>query len=34
MIAKEGLPAVRQWPPSLRHVLCDRALPDINADLE
>ena len=34
MIAKEGLPALRRWPPSLGHVFCDRGLADIDAKLE
>ena len=34
MISKEGLPALRRRPPSPRHVLCDRGLSDINAELE
>src|SRR5712691_124718 len=34
MIAKEGLPALRRRPPSPRHVLCDRGLSDIDAELE
>jgi hypothetical protein len=34
MIAKEGLPALRRRSASPRHVLCDRGLPDIDAELE
>ena len=34
MIVKEGLPALRRWAPPLRHVLCHRGLPDIDAELE
>src|SRR5215212_1316007 len=34
MIAKECPPALRRWPPSLRHVLCHRGLADIDAKLE
>src|SRR5262245_65871543 len=34
MIAKEGLPALRRRHPSPRHVLCDRGLSDVDAELE
>jgi hypothetical protein len=34
MIAKEGLPALRRWPPSLCHVFCNRGLADIDPELE
>src|SRR6476619_1810303 len=34
MIAKEGLPALRRGPSSLRHVLCHCGLADIDAELE
>ena len=34
MINEEGLPALRGWAPGLRHVLRNRGLPDINAELE
>jgi hypothetical protein len=34
MIAKEGLPALRRRHPPSRHVLCDRGLSDIDAELE
>src|SRR5271157_102381 len=34
MIAKEGLPALRRRPPFPCHVLCDRGLSDIDAELE
>src|ERR1700704_5673539 len=34
MIAKEGPPALRRRPPSPRHVLCDRGLTDVDAELE
>src|SRR5215216_2125191 len=34
MIAKECLPALRRWPPSLRHILCHRGLAEIDAKLE
>ena len=34
MIAKEGLPALRRWPPSLCHVFCNGRLADIDAKLE
>ena len=34
VIVKEGLPALRRRPPSPRHVLSDRSLPDIDAKLE
>jgi hypothetical protein len=34
MIAKEGFPALRRWPPSPGHVFCNRALADIDPELE
>src|SRR6516225_1801382 len=34
MIAKEGLPALRWWPPSLCHVFCNGRLADNDAQLE
>src|SRR6516225_4564136 len=34
MIAKEGLPALRRWLPSLCHVFCYGRLADIDAELE
>ena len=34
MIAQKGLPALRRWPPSPRHVLCHRSLSDIDAEPE
>src|SRR5262245_10225838 len=34
MIANEGLPALRRWPPSPHHVLCYRSLSDIDAELK
>src|SRR5260221_8780280 len=34
MIAQKGLPALRRWPPSPRHVFCHGGLPDIDAKLE
>src|SRR6516164_2832346 len=34
MIAQKGLPALRRWLPSPRHVFCHGGLPDINAKLE
>ena len=34
MIAKKGLPALRWWPPSPHHLLCNRGLPDIDAELK
>jgi hypothetical protein len=34
MIAKEGPPALRRRHPPPRHVLCDRGLSDIDAELE
>src|SRR6516164_2492471 len=34
MIAKESLPALRRWPPSLCHVFCHGRLEDIDAKLE
>ena len=34
MIAKEGLPALRRWSPSPRHVFRNRGLSDIDAELE
>jgi hypothetical protein len=34
MIASEGLPGLRRWPPFLCHVFCDRRLADIDAKLE
>src|SRR5262245_15757585 len=34
MIAKEGLPALRRRHPPPRHLLCDRGLSDIDAELE
>ena len=34
MIAKEGLPALRQWPPSPGHVFCNRGLADVDPKLE
>jgi hypothetical protein len=34
MIAKEGLPALRQWPPFPGHVFCNRGLADIDPELE
>src|SRR5205814_5433904 len=33
-IAKEGPPALRGWPPRLRHVFCYGGLPDIDTELE
>src|SRR5262249_2673782 len=34
MVAKECLPTLRRWPPPLHHVLCHRALANIDAELE
>ena len=34
MINEEGLPALRGWGPGLGHVLCNRGVPDIDAELE
>ena len=34
MIAKEGLPALRRWPPFPGHVFCNRGLADIDSKLE
>jgi hypothetical protein len=34
MIAQKGLPALRRWLPSPRHVFCHGGLPDIDAKLE
>src|SRR5213592_2474410 len=34
MIAQKGLPALRWWLPSPRHVFCHGGLPDIDAKLE
>ena len=34
MIAQKGLPALRRWLPSRRHVFCHGGLPDIDAKLE
>jgi len=34
MIDKEGLPPLGGWAPGLRHVLRNRSLPDIDAELE
>jgi hypothetical protein len=34
MIAQKGLPALRLWLPSPRHVFCHGGLPDIDAKLE
>jgi hypothetical protein len=34
MIAKEGLPALRRWPPFLCHVFCYGRLVNIDAKLE
>jgi len=34
MIDEEGFPALRGWAPRLGHVLRDRGLPDIDAELE
>ena len=34
MIAKEGLPALRRWPPSSGHVFCNRGLADVDPKLE
>ena len=34
MIAKEGLPALRRWAPSLGHVFCDRGLANIDPEFE
>jgi hypothetical protein len=34
MIAKEGLPVLRRWPPSPGHVFCNRALADVDPELE
>jgi hypothetical protein len=34
MIAKEGLPAWRRWPPSPGHVFCNYGLADVDAELE
>src|SRR5215467_11675116 len=34
MIAKEGLPALRRWPPFPGHVFCNRSLADIDPKLE
>jgi hypothetical protein len=34
VIAQKGLPALRRWPPSPRHVFCHGGLPDIDAKLE
>src|SRR5262249_9579312 len=34
MIAQKGLPALRRWLPSPRHVFCYGGLPDIDAKLE
>jgi hypothetical protein len=34
MINKEGLPPLRGWAPGFGHVLRNRGLPDINAELE
>jgi hypothetical protein len=34
VIAQKGLPALRRWLPSPRHVFCHGGLPDIDAKLE
>ena len=34
LIAKEGLPALRRWPPFPGHVFCNRSLADIDPKLE
>jgi hypothetical protein len=34
MIAKEGLPALRRRSPPPRHVLCNRSLSNVDAELE
>jgi hypothetical protein len=34
MIAKEGLPTLRRWPPSPGHVFCNRGLADVDPELE
>src|SRR5215472_18231178 len=34
MIAKEGLPALRRWPPSPGHVFCNCGLADVDPKLE
>jgi hypothetical protein len=34
MIAQKGLPALRRWLPSPRHVFCHGGLPDIDAKLD
>src|SRR6516162_9428153 len=34
MIAKEGVPALRRWPPSPCHVFCNGRLADNDAQLE
>jgi len=34
MIAKKGLPALRRRHPPPRHLLCDRGLSDVDAELE
>jgi len=33
-MAQKGLPALRRWLPSPRHVFCHGGLPDIDAKLE
>ena len=34
VIAKEGFPALRRWPPSLCHVFCYSRLADVDPELE
>src|SRR5262249_25166105 len=34
MVAQKGLPSLRRWLPSPRHVFCHGGLPDIDAKLE
>ena len=34
MVAKEGLPALRLWPPCPGHVFCNRGRADVDPELE